>query len=209
MTGVHQKDESLSFSAICYNMGGKSSVQMERFYPILPYLFTFFIKFRAFTVNATEIKRFLKKFTIFFEKIDGFIRKKNFNFFKIAKGGIFVCRMRIKWYYFLENVFSALIMLFLAKNQKIFRDGKIRKNDEEGVFFRKKNVFIFSKAFFTKLGRRKICRSYPAVLLTDLSNELWIISQFPIVFEKIEFIFFLQFFEICENILASIGLIII
>ena len=43
---------------------------------------------------------------------------------------------------FRENVFSALVLrFFLAKNQKTFKVGKVRKYDE--VFFREENVFIF------------------------------------------------------------------
>ena len=49
---------------------------------------------------------------------------------------------------FLENVF-ALMMRF-------GKVGKIRTY-EKAVFYQK-NVFIFLKAFFTKMGRRKICR---------------------------------------------------
>ena len=41
---------------------------------------------------------------------------------------------------------------------KILNEGKIRKNDEEKVFFRKKNVFNFLKAFFIKMG----CAKYAA-----------------------------------------------
>ena len=54
--------------------------------------------------------------------------------------------------------------MFFGKNQKISNFGKIRKHDE-GVFFRKK-VLIFLKAFFTKMGRRKICRGLPAVFFS-------------------------------------------
>ena len=53
---------------------------------------------------------------------------------------------------FLENVISALIMRFLAKSQKTSNVAKIGKYDAERVFFREKNVLIFFKAFFTKVG---------------------------------------------------------
>ena len=52
---------------------------------------------------------------------------------------------------FLENVFSALTARFCAKNQKIFKFGKVSKFDEE------KNAFILWKNFSYKIGDRKIC----------------------------------------------------
>ena len=36
---------------------------------------------------------------------------------------------------------------------KFFKVGEIGKYDEEGVFFRKKNIFIFLNAFFKKNGK--------------------------------------------------------
>ena len=84
-----------------------------------------------------------------------FFFENNLNFFseKNAKGGKFA----VEWYpmvFFLKNVFFALIMRFFC--QKIrkflnFQSWKIRKCYE--VFFRKKNVFIFSKPF-RKMRRR-------------------------------------------------------
>ena len=41
--------------------------------------------------------------------------------------------------------------VFLAKNRKTLNVGKIRKYDEKRLSFREKNVFIFLKAFFTKM----------------------------------------------------------
>ena len=46
-------------------------------------------------------------------------------------------------------------MVFSAKNQRTLKVRKNRNYDEE-CFFEKKNVFIFKKAFFTEMGRRKI-----------------------------------------------------
>ena len=54
--------------------------------------------------------------------------------------------------------FTLIKKFFWQKNQKILNVGKIRKYDEERMFFRETNVFNFSKGFFTKIGRRKICR---------------------------------------------------
>ena len=44
---------------------------------------------------------------------------------------------------FRKNVFSTLIVRFLAKYQKIFKIGKLRKYDDETEYFEKKNAFIF------------------------------------------------------------------
>ena len=65
--------------------------------------------------------------------------------------------MRIKLYYFFKNVFLPYLWGFLAENQRIFEGGKIRKYDEEIVFW-KKAAFIFRKGTFTKMGGRKIWR---------------------------------------------------
>ena len=46
-------------------------------------------------------------------------------------------------------------MNFFAKNKKISKVRKTEKNDDMGGFSRKK-VFIILKAFFPKMGRRKI-----------------------------------------------------
>ena len=51
----------------------------------------------------------------------------------------------------------------LGKNQKTFKVRKIRKY--EGGVFLKKKVLTSLKAFFSKMGRRKICRWEPAELL--------------------------------------------
>ena len=48
---------------------------------------------------------------------------------------------------------STLIMRFFwQKKQETSNVGKNRNYDEERVFFREKNVLIFQKAFFTKMG---------------------------------------------------------
>ena len=61
----------------------------------------------------------------------------------------------------LKNIISGLIVTFFfsKKSEKFERGEKLeKKNDEERFFLREKNDFIFLKAFFTKMGRRKICR---------------------------------------------------
>ena len=65
---------------------------------------------------------------------------------------------------YLKKFFSALIVRFFARNQKVCEVGEIREYDEETVYFQKKNALIFLKAFSTKMGRRKICRWQLAVL---------------------------------------------
>ena len=103
--------------------------------------------------NATEIVRFLKTFktSVFFETIDGFFGKKNSNFCKITKGDKFavecISNGIISW----KCLFRPNYQVFLAK--KKLNVGKIRKYDEERVFLREKNFFIFLKAFFTKMAQ--------------------------------------------------------
>ena len=43
-------------------------------------------------------------------------------------------------------------MIFLAKNQKILKNGKVRKYDEESVFSRKKRFHLL-KSLFYKNGK--------------------------------------------------------
>ena len=47
---------------------------------------------------------------------------------------------------------------FMAKTQKKYKFGKIKKYDEETEYFGKKNVFIFPKGFFNKKRGRKKSR---------------------------------------------------
>ena len=51
-------------------------------------------------------------------------------------------KLRIKWFYFLK-MSSFLIMRFFCKNSKNFNVGKLRKYDEERVFFGKKSFHHF------------------------------------------------------------------
>ena len=51
--------------------------------------------------------------------------------------------MRIKTYYLLKMCFQPHYHVCLAKNQETWNFGKIRKYDEERVFFRGKNDPIF------------------------------------------------------------------
>ena len=98
------------------------------------------------------------KFGFFFEKIDGFFEKKLEFFLKPIK----VVNLKYnvdQMILFRKYVFSALLMRFFW--QKIAKLWKLLEKLEKmmkSVFFEKKNVFIFLKAFFTKMGRRRICR---------------------------------------------------
>ena len=48
-------------------------------------------------------------------------------------------------------------VFFRAKNPKIFKCGKIRKDDEERERF-EKNGFIFLEGIFSKMRGQKTCR---------------------------------------------------
>ena len=63
--------------------------------------------------------------------------------------------MRIKWFFFLKNIFHPKYEAFLAESQKTLNVGKIRNYDEERVFFREEKGFIFLKAVSTKTRRAK------------------------------------------------------
>ena len=57
---------------------------------------------------------------------------------------------------FRKNVFfRPNYEVFLAESQKNLKVGKFIKYNEERGFFREKNVFIFSKAFFQKWENTK------------------------------------------------------
>ena len=58
---------------------------------------------------------------------------------------------------------------FFGEKSDTLNVGKITKYDE-GCFFREKNVFTFSKAFFAKMGWRKICLNHLAMF--PISSEL-------------------------------------
>ena len=70
---------------------------------------------------------------------------------------------------FLKNAISApIISFFKEKVRKLWTWEKLKKMMKKECFSDGKNDFIFLKGFFTKMGRRKICRWYPAVLLQFL-----------------------------------------
>ena len=79
--------------------------------------------------------------------------------------------MRIKWFYF-SKMSSALFMFFDKNNQETLNVGKIRNYDEERVLFRDKNVFIFLKAFFTKMGYASGSRQSCLLLLSAYTCKL-------------------------------------
>ena len=63
-----------------------------------------------------------------------------------------------------------MMRFFLAKSQKTLKVGKIRKYDEERVFFRKKSFHLFKSLFFTKMKGAKY--ALIAGRLVEFSNEL-------------------------------------
>ena len=49
-------------------------------------------------------------------------------------------RMRLDWLFLLKISFHLIFEIFLAKNQKKIKVGKVRKSDEETEYFEKKNA---------------------------------------------------------------------
>ena len=100
---------------------------------------------------VAEILSFPKTFNIWvFEKR---VFSKKLEFSQNRQSCQIWCRMTFKWYNFSKEVISTPILrFFLPEKQKIFNVSKLGKNDEEGMFFREKNIFIFFKTFFTKMG---------------------------------------------------------
>ena len=96
------------------------------------------------------------KIWVFLKKLMRFFGK--FAFYKTVKGDNIAVECVSNGNIFLKNVFSALIMRFYRKKNQIFLTWKNKKIYEKGVFFREKKHFHLLKAFFTKMGRLKICR---------------------------------------------------
>ena len=139
-------------------MRAKSSTQMERFFTRFcqlrsrqhrqaVHVWTWF--FSNFAVEFDWNSKILKTFRIR-------VFEKNLNFFKIAKGGKSAVECVPNGMIFSKCLFRANYEAFLAKNQKLSNVAKIKKWDEERVFFREKNVLIFLEAFLTKSGWPKI-----------------------------------------------------
>ena len=85
-------------------------------------------------------------------------RKKNLNFFQNGYGWQICCIMVIKWFYF-SKISSALInRFFLEKIRKLWTLENLEIMKKKECFLEKKNVFTFLQAFFTKMGRSKVCR---------------------------------------------------
>ena len=128
------------------------------FYPILPVAFTLLHVFHHIVAhlpyNATQVVRFLEVFKIcfFFEKIDGFFSKK-LEFFSKSLEVANLLQNAYQMVVFRKNVFSALIMRFFGKNQKTFKVGNIRKYDEKGIFFFKKERDHLSRNLVYKNGK--------------------------------------------------------
>jgi len=88
--------------------------------------------------------RFLKKYkNCFFFKNRWIFRRKTWFFFKITKGGNFVVECASNDILSRKSIFHFSCKFFWAKNQKLFNIGKIRKYDEESVYFEKKTLSFF------------------------------------------------------------------
>ena len=74
-----------------------------------------------------------------------FYRKKNPEVFQHRYMWQIFSRMRLKLYFLLKITFRLNSRLFIGKNQKKFKVGKVRKYDEETEYFVKKNRFHPSK----------------------------------------------------------------
>ena len=69
----------------------------------------------------------------------------------------------------LKAIFPPCFCRFLVRNQKYFRNAKIRKTDEEKEYFEEQNDSIFWRGISTKMGRCKISGS-------GLPNNLKLLS---------------------------------
>ena len=106
-----------------------------------------------FPQNATENVGFLKTFKIWvFDQKEWFFSNQTYKFSKLPK----VANVHSNAYQmvlFRTNVFSAIMRrLFLQKIRNFLLMGKVEKMTEDDC------VLIYSKAFFTKMGRPKIWR---------------------------------------------------
>ena len=84
-----------------------------------------------------------EKKIVFFEKIDGFLRKKTLNFSKSLNVATFLLNA-YQMAFFLKMCFP----LELAKNQKIFKVVEIRKYDKEAEFFGKKRFHLLKRHLY-------------------------------------------------------------
>ena len=120
--------------------------------PILPIAFTFFSKLNHICCRMRT--DFAERSKVVFWKIRCFFRKK-LSFLKIAKGSQFAIECasnpNISLIFFSPNYecFRLTVRIFL-KLEKL-------ENMKNERFFLKK-IFIFLKAVFTKMGRRKMSR---------------------------------------------------
>ena len=91
-----------------------------------------------------------------------------------------ISRMRLKWYYFLKMSFHLIFEVFLAKNQKKNKVGKIRIYDEQKRYFEKKTLSSFLKASSTMLEGAKYpggswvsCSKYSSMKLPQVQLLTW------------------------------------
>ena len=79
----------------------------------------------------------------------------------------------IKWNDFLKIIFPAQLWVFLAKNQKVFKVGKIRNFDEETGYLEKKTLSSFKKASLPQWESAKYAGgSRPFCLLMSLKQNI-------------------------------------
>ena len=102
-------------------------------------------------------------FLVFFEKKLTF-SEKNWFFFQNRSRWQFCCRMRTKWFYFSKCLFHLNCEL-LQKIRKFLNLEKLQNLTKKQYVFKIKNVVIFLKGIFNRIGGQKICRCKPAVLL--------------------------------------------
>ena len=112
--------------------------------------------FSKFAVEC-EIVRFLETFKIWvFWKNRWVSRKKTF--FKIAKGGKFAVECVLNGMISQKCLFCPTYEVFWQRIRKLSTLEELEDRMKKEYIFEKKNVFIFLKAFSTKMERRKICR---------------------------------------------------
>ena len=108
-------------------------------------------------IAETEIVLFLKTFKIWVFLKKRWVFRKKHEFYSKSLRVANLLQNAYQVVYFLK-ISSALFMRFFGKDQKTLNVGKFRNYDEERVFFSRKKLYLFLKAIFTKMGRRKISR---------------------------------------------------
>ena len=112
-----------------------------------------------------------------------FFEKKVLNFFKIAKGGKYAVECLSIYIISRKCLFHLSSEAFLAKNQKIFNFGRVRKIDEDGIL-KKKNALILLKCIFTKMGSVGEYAGGTGRLVDPAVNFLGNAANFPRTFQN-------------------------